>query len=62
MKYIIGHFWFHGDGFKIIPFDTAEEVREYIKKEEIGPDDYYLFKGEVLKSLNHRTFDLKNLK
>jgi hypothetical protein len=62
MKYIIGHFCDHGDDFKIISFDTAEEVREYINKEELGPEDYYLFKGEMLKSIFHKTFDLKNLK
>ena len=62
MKYFIGHFWDHGDDFKIISCDTSEEVREHIKKLDIGPDEYCLLKGEMLKSFDHRTFDLKNLK
>lgn len=62
MKYILGYFWDHGDDFKIISFDTPKEVRKYINKLKIGPDDYCLFKGKMLKSLDHRTFDLKNLK
>ncbi len=61
MKYFIGHFWDHGDDFKIIPCDTPEEVREYIKKWNLE-SDYYLFKGEIIKDIDHTTFDLTKLK
>ena len=62
MKYIIGYFWDHGDVFKIIPCDTPEDVREYLKKMDLGPEDYCILKGELLKSFEHKTFDLTRLK
>lgn len=63
MKYFVGHFCDHGDDFKIISFDTPEEVREYINKEKLNLDYYYyLFKGEMLKGIFNKTFDLSKLK
>ncbi len=62
MKYFIGHFWDHGDDFKIISCDTPEEIKKHIEKLGLGPEDYCLIRGKMLKSFDHKTFDLSRLK
>jgi hypothetical protein len=62
MLYFVCHFWENGDDFWISPCKEPEDVENYIKAMELGPNDYYIIKGHMLKGIDNTSFDIKNFK
>jgi len=62
MKYIVVHKIKADGGPVIITFHTGASLRRFIIQKDLHPNDYAVFNGEVLKSFEHKSFDLKNLK
>jgi hypothetical protein len=62
MLYFVCHFCEGGDDFWITPCKEPDDVKEYIKAMDLGPEDYSIIKGTMLKSMENKSFDLKNFK
>lgn len=60
--YFVCHFWDGGDDFWVSPCKEPEDVETYIKSMELGPNDYYIIKGQMLKGIDNTSFDIKNFK
>jgi len=58
--YILLYFW-TSDDIVIESFVTANEIREIIKKESLTKWDYAIIDGEMIKSFDNGSFDIKNL-
>jgi len=63
MSYIVVYTKASGDGdIKINTFHTGASLRRFLFLKKLNPSDFAVINGEVLKSFDHKSIDLKTLK
>ena len=62
MRYIIACLTETDGDVMLVTSSNMDGIRYMIKTLQLGPNDYALIKGEIIKSLANENFDIKNYK